>query len=54
MGIDWWESDSSLNNHARELEDENRELRERLNRLEQRLELLGPDETEAQEVRQRE
>src|SRR5919112_4533273 len=53
MGIDWWESDSSLNNHARELEDENRELRERLNRLEQRLELLAPDETEAHEVRQR-
>src|SRR3954466_3819473 len=26
MGIDWWESDTSLSNGARELEDENREL----------------------------
>src|SRR3989440_6148318 len=41
MGINWWESDSSLQslgsgdggNGARQLEQENRELRERLERL---------------------
>jgi hypothetical protein len=45
MGINWWETDSSLQtlgsgeggNGARRLEQENRELRERLDRLEQRL-----------------
>ena len=35
MGIDWWESDASLSSKARrELEDENRDLRRRLERLE--------------------
>jgi hypothetical protein len=36
MGIDWWEYDPSLSSLARdrELEQENRELRERLDRLE--------------------
>ena len=44
MGINWWESDSSLQklesgqNGDRRLEQENQELRERLERLEQRLE----------------
>jgi len=45
MGINWWETDSSLqklgdgdgNGDARELEQENRELRERLERLERQL-----------------
>jgi hypothetical protein len=44
MGINWWESDPSLHglesgddNGRDELERENRELRERLERLEQRL-----------------
>jgi hypothetical protein len=44
MGINWWESDPSLQsmdegdqNGLRELERENRELRERLDRLERRL-----------------
>jgi hypothetical protein len=48
MGINWWEGDPSLqavgkgddgngNGGLRELERENRELRERLDRLEQRL-----------------
>jgi hypothetical protein len=45
MGINWWESDSSLHslgssddrNGARQLEQENRELRERLERLEHAL-----------------
>src|SRR5437588_89214 len=35
MGINWWEGDSSLSSGARELEDENRSLRARLERLEQ-------------------
>ena len=35
MGIDWWESDPSLSSKARaELESENRELQERVERLE--------------------
>src|SRR5947208_1439116 len=35
MGIDWWESDASLSSKARrDLESENRDLRERLERLE--------------------
>ena len=50
MGINWWESDASLQSldsgengkgdggHVQQLERENQELRERLDRLEQRLE----------------
>src|SRR5436305_13948745 len=34
MGINWWETDPSLSRSAADLEDENRELRERLDRLE--------------------
>jgi len=46
MGINWWESDSSLqkledNGGAPQLEQENRELRERIERLERRLESGG-------------
>jgi hypothetical protein len=43
MGINWWESDSSLHrldpgeDDKGRLEDENRELRERLDRLERQL-----------------
>lgn len=37
MGINWWESDSSLTSSAKELEDENRDLRERLERLEEKV-----------------
>jgi hypothetical protein len=39
MGINWWESDASLSsgNDKDALEAENRELRDRLERLEQRL-----------------
>jgi hypothetical protein len=54
MGIDWWESDTSLSSDSRRLADENRELRERLNRLEERLELRGPSSEEREEVRRRE
>jgi hypothetical protein len=34
MGIDWWESDPSLSSGAQSLVSENRDLRERLERLE--------------------
>ncbi|MGH2913757.1 MAG: gas vesicle protein [Solirubrobacteraceae bacterium] len=34
MGINWWESDPSLSRAAERLEDENQELRDRLDRLE--------------------
>jgi hypothetical protein len=34
MGIDWWETDPQLSGNAKELAEENRELRERLERLE--------------------
>ena len=37
MGIDWWESDDTLNSDSRRLSDENRDLRERLSQLEERL-----------------
>lgn len=38
MGIDWWEQDATLSSSARkrELEDENRRLRERVGELESR------------------
>jgi hypothetical protein len=45
MGIDWWQNDPSLSSGAKErngdkdLEKENQELRERLERLEERLEI---------------
>jgi gas vesicle protein GvpA/GvpJ/GvpM family len=39
MGIDWWESDPMLSGKTRseQLEDENRDLRERLRALEERV-----------------
>ena len=37
MGINWWEGDPALSAGARELETENRELRERLARVEKLL-----------------
>jgi hypothetical protein len=37
MGINWWEGDPRLSARAGELESENRELRERLDRLERAL-----------------
>jgi hypothetical protein len=35
MGINWWETDASFSSDAQALEQENRSLRERLERLEQ-------------------
>jgi hypothetical protein len=37
MGINWWESDPYLSTRAHQLDEENRLLRERLERLEARL-----------------
>ncbi len=34
MGINWWESDPYLTSHARKLEDENKLLKERLDKIE--------------------
>jgi hypothetical protein len=42
MGINWWESDPSLSSHAKELEEENEDLRERLERLEDLAGLPAP------------
>ena len=39
MGINWWETDPKLSSRANLLEEENRLLRERLDRLEARLEV---------------
>ncbi len=39
MGINWWENDPYLSSRARRLEEENHQLRERLDRLEARLEV---------------
>jgi hypothetical protein len=52
MGIDWWQNDPSLSSGAKgrdgdkDLEQENKELRERLERLEERLEIGQGEEAE--------
>jgi hypothetical protein len=43
MGINWWTSDPSLSTNARQLKEENEDLKERLGRLERMLEAPGPD-----------
>jgi hypothetical protein len=47
MGINWWEGDSSLSSSAQELEEENRTLRQRLERLEEQVGLPPGGEYEA-------
>src|SRR3954449_62520 len=42
MGINWWESDPTLTSGAKELEQENRDLKKRLERLEQMAGLPAP------------
>ena len=37
MGINWWETDPALSSHAKQLEEQNRLLLERLDGLEARL-----------------
>jgi hypothetical protein len=41
MGINWWKSDPYLSTRAHQLEEENRLLRDRLDRLEARLEVAA-------------
>lgn len=38
MGINWWEADPMLSTRSQQLNEENRLLRERIERLEERLE----------------
>jgi hypothetical protein len=56
MGINWWESDPTLTSQAKELEEENEDLRERLERLEELagLPAPGPGEEIVVESRTRE
>jgi hypothetical protein len=49
MGINWWESDPSLTRGGQELQRENQELRERLDRVERLLVALAPGEEEPAE-----
>lgn len=37
IGIDWWENDSDLSSRAKRIEEENRLLKERFDRLEARI-----------------
>lgn len=37
IGIDWWENDSDLSSRAKRIEEENRFLKERFDRLEARI-----------------
>src|SRR5690242_6843196 len=46
MGINWWQSDPTLSSNAHELEEENRDLRDRLERLEKAAGLPAPREGE--------
>ena len=41
MGINWWESDPFLSSRAKKLEEDNRLLQERLERLEAKLGVLA-------------
>jgi hypothetical protein len=41
MGINWWKSDPYLSTRAHQLEEENRLLRDRLDRLEAKLEVAA-------------
>ena len=53
MGINWWESDPSLSSRAKQLEEENDDLRERLDRLEENAGLPAPKAGEEVEVETR-
>jgi Gas vesicle protein len=53
MGINWWESDPSLSSRAKQLEEENDDLRRRLDRLEENAGLPAPKAGEEVEVETR-
>jgi hypothetical protein len=51
MGIDWWEGDPFLNSQARQISQENRELRARLYELERLAGITREELTESSEDR---
>ena len=51
MGINWWESDPTLSGDSRKLADENRRLKQRVDRLERMLEQPSGDGERAEERR---
>jgi hypothetical protein len=53
MGINWWENDPHLSDKADRLESENRELRDRLERLERAIEGPGKNEAKESDARRR-
>jgi hypothetical protein len=54
MGINWWQTDSRLSGDAERLENENRELRDRIDRLERVLESGGePTKAKAGDAKRR-
>jgi hypothetical protein len=54
MGINWWEGDPRLSSEARALEQENSDLRARLERLEERVALVAQEETAVSDPTRRE
>jgi len=44
VGLDWWRYDPALSGHGEQLKRENRDLRDRLKTLEEKLERLAPGE----------
>src|SRR5437016_9627616 len=53
MGINWWESDPALSSNAKQLEQENHDLRARLDRLEQLAGLPAPRKGEEVVIEER-
>lgn len=52
IGINWWEADPMLSVKAQRLEDENRDLRLRLERLERIADAVAEDDREATRIEQ--
>src|SRR5205809_485066 len=52
IGIDWWSGDPMLSSRARDLHEENRSLKERLDRLERSLSSGNGQESESESARQ--
>jgi hypothetical protein len=53
MGINWWESDPTLNGDSRKLADENRRLKQRLDRLERLIESGDREPAEQEQEQER-
>jgi hypothetical protein len=52
MGINWWESDPTLTRGAKEVQEENDKLKERLNRLEGAMDVIEVPDTVMTETAQ--